>query len=277
MSKYYYTDITPAGWTFSIWLVIYAWQGLWLVYGLSTTCRKTSYGYLYITPGHQPPALYITFIFNMATNIAWLFMWDRFLPQYALIFLPLNAMSLYVCIGISGTSLYHSSPVLIRENMKSEIWVTRILTQNGLALYAAWSSIASILNLDVVLINFAHLKTPVAGTISLAIIFLLVVVWFFTDNFVFDRFLRYIVTPYPVFIVALIGSIWNNWDATSSNSILAGCILAVSIIAFISKLILLVWKHKKNPLFSDGGPTFYTQQVSYGALGDEKEYDSLMD
>ena len=42
-----YLEITPAGWTFSIWGFIYAWQVLWIAYGLSTICREGINGYLY--------------------------------------------------------------------------------------------------------------------------------------------------------------------------------------------------------------------------------------
>ena len=30
VSDKYPTDITPAGWTFTIWIVIFIWQGLWV-------------------------------------------------------------------------------------------------------------------------------------------------------------------------------------------------------------------------------------------------------
>ncbi|RUS71502.1 hypothetical protein EGW08_020753, partial [Elysia chlorotica] len=41
LSDYYYTAITPAGWTFGIWGVIYAWQALWVTYSVVNIFRKT--------------------------------------------------------------------------------------------------------------------------------------------------------------------------------------------------------------------------------------------
>ncbi len=42
-SMYYmYTQITPAGYTFGIWGVIYICQIAWLVYGWTFLCRKTA-------------------------------------------------------------------------------------------------------------------------------------------------------------------------------------------------------------------------------------------
>ncbi|KFQ43976.1 hypothetical protein N333_01649, partial [Nestor notabilis] len=40
ISAKYNTDFTPAGWTFLIWNVIYAWQLAWLLYALSGICRR---------------------------------------------------------------------------------------------------------------------------------------------------------------------------------------------------------------------------------------------
>ncbi|KFW69259.1 hypothetical protein AS28_02299, partial [Pygoscelis adeliae] len=40
ISAKYNTDFTPAGWTFFIWNVIYAWQLAWLLYALSGICRR---------------------------------------------------------------------------------------------------------------------------------------------------------------------------------------------------------------------------------------------
>ncbi|KFQ33076.1 hypothetical protein N331_03484, partial [Merops nubicus] len=40
ISAKYQTDFTPAGWTFLIWNVIYAWQLAWLLYALSGVCRR---------------------------------------------------------------------------------------------------------------------------------------------------------------------------------------------------------------------------------------------
>ncbi len=40
ISDKYNTEITPSGWTFSIWGVIYTWLSLMHVYILTTTCRR---------------------------------------------------------------------------------------------------------------------------------------------------------------------------------------------------------------------------------------------
>ncbi|CAF4574866.1 unnamed protein product, partial [Rotaria sp. Silwood2] len=35
------TEFTPAGWTFSIWGIIYFWQAAWLIYAITRIPRKS--------------------------------------------------------------------------------------------------------------------------------------------------------------------------------------------------------------------------------------------
>lgn len=66
-----------AGWTFSIWGLIYFWQAAWMIYALSRVVRKSSAGYLYLTPDTLNPAVFILYITNLLLNIVWLILWDR--------------------------------------------------------------------------------------------------------------------------------------------------------------------------------------------------------
>lgn len=110
ISNKYNTEITPSGWTFSIWGVIYTWLSLMHAYILSTTCRRyelwarikrypkikwyviicwrswdiylychlrTVYGPMYCSPAVLPYGFFITWIANMLLNIGWLLLWDR--------------------------------------------------------------------------------------------------------------------------------------------------------------------------------------------------------
>ena len=96
ISDTYYTDITPAGWTFSIWGFIYTWQvnkqdlyklkqlyliifnvkGIWLVYSFVCLFRRTKSGYyLYIKPDFFHYGIFIAYIANLVSNIIWIFLW----------------------------------------------------------------------------------------------------------------------------------------------------------------------------------------------------------
>ncbi|CAF2339460.1 unnamed protein product [Rotaria sp. Silwood2] len=71
------TEFTPAGWTFSVWGVIYFWQAAWLIYALSRIFRKSNDDYLYIVPNTLHFSIFICYIINMGLNIGWLILWDR--------------------------------------------------------------------------------------------------------------------------------------------------------------------------------------------------------
>ncbi len=70
-------NITPAGWTFSTWGIIYTWQALWLIFNIFLIFRRHEMSRLY----REPPVLTIVFhilmFSNFALNITWLFLWDR--------------------------------------------------------------------------------------------------------------------------------------------------------------------------------------------------------
>ena len=70
VARFYCLEITPAGWAFSIWGVIYIWQAVWLVYGISHTCRSTSESYIYVSPAPIPPLVYLLFMINNILNMA---------------------------------------------------------------------------------------------------------------------------------------------------------------------------------------------------------------
>ncbi|OPL20582.1 hypothetical protein AM593_09251, partial [Mytilus galloprovincialis] len=91
ISDKYYTQITPAGWTFSIWGVIYTWQGIFM---------------------------------------------------------------------------------------------------NSLAFYAAWVTVASLINLVVVLVYDADVEQELACTITLGILSFEIVAWFIIDNFIIDKYFQ---------------------------------------------------------------------------------------
>ena len=71
------TEFTPAGWTFSIWGIIYFWQAAWLLYAISRIPRKSNEDYLYIVPDTLHYFVFVFYILNMVLNISWLFLWDR--------------------------------------------------------------------------------------------------------------------------------------------------------------------------------------------------------
>ncbi|KAK2870044.1 hypothetical protein Q8A67_024436 [Cirrhinus molitorella] len=250
ISNKYNTEITPSGWTFSIWGVIYTWLSLMHIYILSTTCRRTVYGPMYCSPAVLPYGFFITWIINMLLNIGWLLLWDREVMIAAFIFLALIAFTNYVLIFFSCHGLKQYGAWLNKYH-KVDLWCIRILVQNGIATYTTWTTIATLINFTVVLRYDAGMTQSDAATVSLSILLIEAIAWFIVENFVLEKHLRYILTVYPVVIVALSGNMTKNFTSAdpSRNGIYIAVLLGLACALFAIKVLLVIWRHIKRPLY----------------------------
>lgn len=77
ISDKYQLFITPAGFTFSIWSLIFLWLAFAILYFIVTIFIKTDFGRLYLSPQILTPSVTITLSLNFILNLAWIFIWDR--------------------------------------------------------------------------------------------------------------------------------------------------------------------------------------------------------
>lgn len=99
------------------------------------------------------------------------------------------------------------------QDRTHDIWLTRGLVHNGLGIYTAWATIATLLNLAVVISYSSHdIGVVTASIVALVLLTSKLVGFIVLDLLVLDRFSRFNFTPYIVVVVALSGSIANNWD-----------------------------------------------------------------
>ena len=70
-------DITPAGWTFSTWGIIYTWTGLWLILNIAYIFIRSNSGRMYKQPPVFTKRFQIFMLANFLLNITWLFLWDN--------------------------------------------------------------------------------------------------------------------------------------------------------------------------------------------------------
>ena len=139
---------------------------------------------------------------------------------------------------------------MAKLNLTRDIWLIRIFVHNGLAMFATWGTVAAMFNFAVVLTFRTGATEGVGSTVSLAIFILEILSWWIFDNFVFEKLLRYLYTPYIMILVSLSGILSNNWDPEESNCILTLMIFALVVILATVKVVLSIYRHKKNPLFS---------------------------
>ena len=89
------------------------------------------------------------------------------------------------------------------------------------------------------------LSVASGSTLSLAIIIILVMLWFILENFVFEKYLCYVFTVYPVFIFAFSGLVVKlGKSGTSQNYVLASVNLSLTVILmFISSGLYILRCH----------------------------------
>ncbi|XP_014340885.1 uncharacterized protein LOC106702621 [Latimeria chalumnae] len=250
ISDKYQLEITPDRWTFSIWSIIYIWNGLWLVYTLSTLCRRNSLGLVYCTPDVHPPEFYVIWIINSALNVSWLFLWDRKYIIAALAFIALISFTSCVMMILSYRNCYKHGAWL-SHNSPADLWLVRLLVHNGIAMYATWTSIATFLHFGIVLKYEAKVEDSLVSTAVLCILLFELLLWFMLENLVFEEYTRYTFTVYPVVIVALTGCYTKNYnvDAPSTNNVFIVVLLGISSALCAVRLIVICFCHKMRPLF----------------------------
>lgn len=252
ISDMYTTEITPDGWTFAIWGIIYAFMAAILVYVLSGFFRKNAYGYVYCSPAVLPRGFFAIWCLNLSLNIGWLFLWDRSLMIPALIFLIFIAITNYIMIAFSCLGL-HSYGAWLRKYHKVDLYLTQVLVQNGIAIYATWTTIASLVNLNIVLANEAKMSQSGASTTALSILAVFVFTWYVLENWVLERHVRYILSIYPTVIWAVTGVFSKNYNAAapSHNNIVTAALLFVGCSLCAVKIAVVIWRHRKFPLYKN--------------------------
>ncbi|KAG7524626.1 hypothetical protein JOB18_014728 [Solea senegalensis] len=246
VSGRYETGITPAGWTFSIWGVIYTWLTLMVIYITSYAFRGSWAQYL------LPCAFYFCWLSSMVMNVAWLVLWDKEFMLAALVVLILLVISNYSALFFCcfATDYYG---IWLKTYHCKDLACLYILAQNGLAVYTTWTSIASLINFSLVLQLWGVDKTT-AATASLCILFGFVIVWFILENWVLDRWVRNILTIYAVVIVALVGNVYRHYNPAdpTPNSIFMVVLLVVACVLLVSRVFTVIWRNKWRPLHSPG-------------------------
>ncbi|XP_041817861.1 uncharacterized protein LOC121624273 [Chelmon rostratus] len=255
VSAVFDTQITPSGWTFNIWSVIYVWLTAMIIYIFSGICRRNGYGFVYCSPAVLPYGFFISWCLNMCFNISWLVVWDRGVMIAALVFLILVICTNYSMVFFTCHGLHIYGPWLQKYH-KVDLWLLRVLVQNGVMIYTTWTTIATLINLTIVLTYDAKMSPEDAATISYSCLAVVLLVWFVVENLALDKHVRYILVTYPVVIWALSGNLDKNFNANalSLNGVFIAVLLAIACALFVVRIILVVWRHFHEPLYTDVSP-----------------------
>ncbi|XP_044032776.1 uncharacterized protein LOC122866761 [Siniperca chuatsi] len=256
----YTTPITPAQWALFVWDFMYIWIFAMFIYFSVGLCRRSAYDWMYTTPAVIPYGFHVSIIINICLNITWLFLFDRELLLSVLITSALMTLTDYMILFFSchGLKIYGA---WLNKYCNADLWLIRILVQNGVAVYATWGTLFTLLNLTIYLQQTETSRCDYA-MLSLLLLLLELLAWFLLENFYFDEHVRYIVTIYPVVILWLTGTLSNSGSPESGIYIFAALILAISCIMFVARIALVTWKHHKRPLYSDSGPSMSPVEIA---------------
>lgn len=253
LSNKYNLEITPSGSTFSVWGLIYFWQAAWLIYALTLICRRNANGYLYVTPPVIPIIVYAIYISNLILNIAWLFTFDRESFVLSCIILFLIPITLFIMLFFCARAFTECAKELITSGAGCiDIWFARLFVHNGIAVYAGWTTVASLLNLGICLVYITGLSNSAGCSICLGVLTVELIVLFIIENFIFEKLFRYIFAQYFTLLAGTIGSYQQNFStASQTNAIWIAILLSMVVVFFIFKVARSIYMHIKHPLYQD--------------------------
>lgn len=240
VSAMYPSTITPAGWAFSIWGLIYLAQLAWILYSLALLCRNTPNGPAYLNPPVLTASFFIFFNLTSVLNISWLILWDRLLFLASFMFLVCQALALYLTVAVAAVQIDKYKDNLKDEGRGLDVKVLYVTVLNGVSMYATWVTIASVLNLGTVLQYklFENLCEETVSVICLAVLMFLVSTFVALDMSYLARYTSYNVAPYFVVIWALAAIMARNWQPEASSSIIAAVFTGAISLAALIKVVV---------------------------------------
>ena len=135
--------------------------------------------------------------------------------------------------------------LLTTIGLNAEKWWIRHGVQNGLAVYATWSTITAILNLAALLEHSSSALRLAAGQVALITMLTFVVFWAFLELIFLRRYTRYLLMPYATFIWAFNGILAKrhcnpDWVLSDQNDVLiiTGLVFPALVIAIKMAMLL---------------------------------------
>jgi hypothetical protein len=220
-----------------IWYIIYAWQGLWLIYGLTTILRKSSDDYLYKYPPVMHWLIYTNFLITNILNLCSSTLTNNRLYILSTFYYFLILIAILISLVQSILQLHDYQREMYYTEKHADIWILRLLVQNGLLIYASWSFIFFLINLKITLVYEFSMSSQASALIILAALNFKIVINFILENFLFYKYLKFLFSSWLIFILFLIIFL-INFKHTSSNYLTFAC----SIITFANLLILFTIK-----------------------------------
>lgn len=238
VSESFPLEVSMDWWAEYTWILVCVWNTAWLLYSLINVFRRNIFGPLSCNPEIHPPAFFLIWVVVNTSKIGGMFLWDQQDLWGTLFFKLIMPLYSFFMLYMSYRNLYRHRTLLAINNPK-EIWYTRYMIQNGLAMFAWLTLLEALVCLGVVLKFKAGLQDPVASSLVLTLLLLGMLLWFVFESVLFTKYIRYTLTVYPVLVLSL-GSMFTKGYQVNSlgpNTIYCGFLMLIATILNSVQLI----------------------------------------
>ncbi|CAG0889337.1 unnamed protein product [Darwinula stevensoni] len=249
VSNKYRTWLTPAGWTFTIWGVIYVWLGLILVYVLSLLWRKNGPVRMFETSPIADPLPLLFLCLNLILNFTWLFLWSQEWLLTSAIVLLLITSSGWIALGAFYISAQEVGRDL-REEGKWDLAFIRYIVFNGLETYNAWTSIAFLVNLSIVMTHVFGKSLEASANIPLSLLVVVLALWVPFEATAFDEYGRYGFMQYFVLTFALIGIYSGDNERPLGVTMYIVIIMTLSAVLAVGRIAFIKTRNRSHPQYA---------------------------
>lgn len=216
------TALTPAGFTFAIWGIIYLWLFLFVLFQFGAFHKKTE--------GDNPDLIYALnalFIISSAANVAWLVAWHFDYIEYS-----------FVLLFVMWVALLIAYIRLSREKMNSK---EMFFVKMPFAIYLAWVSFAMVINFA------AFFKAFSSGLLGISsevwMITAIVLLTLYTEYFlVVKKDYLFALTALWAFAGILVRNITAIQDTIIPSNAFLVLIIAMGVL--LMSLFLTGWMHR---------------------------------
>lgn len=158
----YRLPISPVVWVQGLWLLLFAWEALWLAWVWVLLCRRR-------TPHTVCLGFYPAFILVCLLHMGCVFALGRQQLEVTFALLGLLTAALLLCVATLAGFLYY-----VRGNLKyyypRTLWLTRLLVLNGTVAYTTFSVVSLLFALGAIISAHTSLSEETISSILLSLL-----------------------------------------------------------------------------------------------------------
>ena len=247
----YTTEAAPADWVFNIWYFIYTSQTIWALYTLFNLCRGSGLGeeyQMYNDPEFIPSTFLLFSVLANALHITWTLLVANGHLIYSVIILSVYTVAVLGMLVIINMSLRLYSEELAHDGRMFEVWFSRFLISDWIALQGFWLIIEILISTSSILVYIEDLiDSYQSGIASMSMMACIIAVWFFLEVSMLDNYTRYSVAPYIAAIIYFAGIHTENKEGFFF--ILSMSLIIMCVMFMLIKIVMASMRSVTRPLY----------------------------